>query len=271
MKTDIKEDGRVMVEILEETGELVIRIGGQEYARYQFGLPRWKPYLYPLRAANGLSLLANAPTDHRNHHGFWVGHGRVGETDCWLERHNSGKIVHEAFERLVGGDEMGSFIERCNWEGVDGEIVLKDVRTFTFYDMPSEGRVFDFEISLQAPAASPVTLNSAGKRNERDTYRQKASWMDCSGKLGRLACGVALFDHPENPDYPSRWFTRDYGTFSPNYAFFEEEPLLIEPEKPLRLRYRVFTHSGDAEAGGVQQAWETYYGSSGVTPHLTLR
>ena len=247
-----------MVEILEETGELVIRIGGQEYARYQFGLPRWKPYLYPLRAANGLSLLANAPTDHRNHHGFWVGHGRVEETDCWLERHNSGKIVHEAFERLGGGDEMGSFIERCRWEDVDGKIVLKDTRTFTFYDMPSEGRVFDFEISLLAPADAPVTLhptneagiphlrvsegltvrtggamlNSAGKRNERETYRQKASWMDCSGKLGRLSCGVALFDHPENPDYPTRWFTRDYGTFSPNYAFSRMIRSLSNPAVP---------------------------------------
>ena len=286
-----------MVEILEETGELVIRIGGQEYARYQFGLPRWKPYLYPLRAANGLSLLANAPTDHRNHHGFWVGHGRVDDTDCWLERHNSGKIVHEAFERLMGGEEMGSFMERCRWEDADGKIVLKDTRAFTFYDMPSEGRVFDFEISLMAPANVPVTLhptneagiphlrvsegltvrtggvmlNSAGKRNERETYRQKAAWVDCSGKLGRLSCGVALFDHPENPDYPTRWFTRDYGTFAPNYAFFEEDPLVIEPSSPLRLRYRVFTHSGDAEAGGVQQAWETYYGSAGVAPHLTLR
>ena len=286
-----------MVEILEEKGELVIRIGGQEYARYQFGAPRWKPYLYPLRAANGLSLLADAPTDHRNHHGFWVGHGRVDETDCWLERHNSGKIVHESFERLTGGEEMGSFIEACRWEDVSGKTVLRDTRTFTFYDMPNEGRVFDFEITLQAPATLPVTLhptnesgiphlrmaegltvktggamlNSEGKSKERETYRQKAAWIDCSGKLGRLACGIALFDHPQNPDYPTRWFTRDYGTFSPNYAFFEDEPIVIEPEKPLRLRYRVFTHAGDAEAGGVRRAWETYYGSSAPPPHLTLK
>src|SRR5271154_5227070 len=103
-----------MVEILEEPGQLIVRIGGQEYTRYQYGAPRWKPYLYPLRAANGLSLLADAPTDHRHHHGLWIGHGRVDELDFWLERHNSGKIVHEGFEEIQSG-EAGTFLAKSAW------------------------------------------------------------------------------------------------------------------------------------------------------------
>ncbi len=47
-----------MVEIIEEADRLVIRIDGQEYTQYHYGPMVWKPYLYPLRAANGLSLLA---------------------------------------------------------------------------------------------------------------------------------------------------------------------------------------------------------------------
>ena len=110
-----------MVEILEENGQLIIRIGGQEYTRYQFGPPRWKPYLYPLRASNGLSLLADAPTDHRHHHGFWVGHGRVDENDFWLERHNSGKIVHVQFAEIVNGEQSGHFTAQNDWVAPDGE------------------------------------------------------------------------------------------------------------------------------------------------------
>ena len=292
----MKEGDYAMVEILEEKGELITRIGGQEYARYQFGAPRWKPYLFPIRAGNGLSLVADAPTDHRNHHGFWVGHGRVDDTDCWLERHNSGTIAHQSFENVTSGGDMASFTEHCHWLATSGSVVLTDTRTFIFYDMPSEGRIFDFDITLQSPddraislhptneAGIPhirmaegltvktggVMLNSEGRRNERETYRQRAAWLDCSGKLGRLACGLAVFDHPKNPAFPTPWFTRDYGPFSPNFGFFDDEPIVITPTEPLRLRYRIYTHSGNAEEGRVQQAWEMYLASAGGAP-LTLQ
>jgi hypothetical protein len=278
-----------MVEITEENGQLIISIGRQEYTRYQFGPPRWKPYLYPLRAANGLSLLADAPTDHRHHHGLWVGHGRVDDADFWLERHNSGKIVHKTFEEIVTGKDTGSFTSVNDWTAVSGEVMLKDTRKFTFYESPTDARPFDFEILLEPVGRRTVTLypsneagiphlrvaegltvktggtitNADGKTNERGTYKQRSPWLDCSGKLGRLACGIAVFDHPENPDFPTPWFTRDYGPFSPNYGFFQEDPTIIAPKSPLRLRYRIFTHSGDVNDGGVAEAWEEYARSCG--------
>jgi len=277
-----------MVEISEENGQLIISIGGQEYTRYQFGAPRWKPYLYPLRAANGLSLLADAPTDHRHHHGIWVGHGRVDDADFWLERHNSGTIVHKTFEQIVTGEETGAFTALNDWVAASGEVMLKDTRTFTFYNQPSEGRAFDFEIRIESPDSRTVRLypsneagiphirvaegltvktggtltNAEGKTNERGTYKQRSPWVDCSGKLGRLACGVAVFNHPENPEHPTSWFTRDYGPFSPNYGFFQEDPILIAPSEPLHLRYRIYTHSGDVEQGNVAEAWEVYGGAA---------
>jgi hypothetical protein len=73
-----------------------------------------------------------------------------------------------------------------------------------------------------------------------------------------LACGIAVFDHPENPDHPTTWFTRDYGPFSPNYGFFRDEPIVIAPGAPLRLRYRIYTHTGDVKEARVAQVWEAY-------------
>jgi hypothetical protein len=286
-----------MVEVIVETGQLVIRIGGQEYARYQYGPGCWKPYLYPLRAANGLSLLADAPTDHRHHHGFWVGHGRVDDVDCWLERHNSGRIVHQSFTEMTSGDDAGRFTEQCVWLAPDGKVILADTRTFIFYATPVDARIFDFVLELHAPSESPVTLyqtneaglpqlrmaegltvksggvliNAEGKLGERGTYKQRSPWLDCSGKLGRLNCGVALFDHPDNPDHPTRWFSRDYGPFSPNYGFFQEEPIIITPTCPLRLRYRVYSHSGDVTEAQVAVKWEEYRMTAGhADPVLSL-
>lgn len=274
-----------MVEILEESSQLVVRIGGQEYARYHYGRNAWKPYLYPLRAANGLSLLADAPTDHRHHHGLWFGHGRVNdEVDCWLERHNSGRILHQAFTDVTTSSEIGGFTETCVWEDNKGRPVLTDTRTFTFHDTPPEARLFDIEIVLSAPERGRAVLhptneaglphlraaeglsvktggvltNAGGKTNERGTYRQRSPWLDCSGRLGRQACGFAVFDHPDNPDSPTPWFTRDYGPFSPNYLFFAGEPVEITPDAPLRLRYRVFSHSGDVNEADVAGVYEAY-------------
>lgn len=177
----------------------------------------------------------------------------------------------------------------------NGDLCLTDTRTFTFHDTPPEARIFDFEIVLRAPSQTTVTLhptnqaglphlrvaeglavktggtftNAEGKKNERETYRQRSPWLDCSGKLGRLTCGIALFDHPQNPDYPTPWFTRDYGPFSPNYGLFQDEPIVIAPRKPLRLRYRIYTHTGDVTEGRVQEAWEKYVASEG-SPDLAI-
>lgn len=278
-----------MVEIMDEGRQLVVRIGGQEYARYHYGADVWKPFLHPLRAANGLSLLADAPTDHRHHHGLWVGHGRVNdEVDCWLERHNSGRIVHTGFDAMQSNAEIGGFTESCAWEDNRGRVVLADSRIFTFHDTPPDARFFDFELILSAPGDETVRLfptneaglphlraaegltvktggvltNAEGGQNERGTYRKRSPWLDCSGKLGRLDCGVALFDHPGNPDHPTPWFTRDYGPVSPNYIFFGGDPVEVTPDAPLRLRYRVFTHTGNATEADVAGAYEAYADSA---------
>lgn len=274
-----------MVDILQEAGHLIVRIAGQEYARYNYSLSVWKPYLSPVRAANGLSLLADSPLDHRHHHGFWVGHGRVDDTDFWLERHNSGRIVHQNFAPFVEGETSGGFTQTCAWTAASGKVVLHDTRTFTFYESSSEARHFDFEIVLNAPTSEPVVLsptnqagiphlrvaegltarsggtitNASGQKNERETYKQTSPWIDCSGTLGRLKCGIALFDHPHNPDFPTPWFTRDYGPVSPNFGFFRQDAIEVTPDTPLRLRYRVYTHTGDVSEGKVAEAWEAYH------------
>ena len=36
-----------------------------------------------------------------------------------------------------------------------------------------------------------------------------------AGARGGVTEGIAIFQHPGNRWYPSKWFTRDYGFFSP--------------------------------------------------------
>ena len=36
------------------------------------------------------------------------------------------------------------------------------------------------------------------------------------------------------------------------------DPISISPQTPLRLRYRIYTHTGDVTEGRVREAWEVY-------------
>ena len=61
------------------------------------------------------------------------------------------------------------------------------------------------------------------------------------------------------PGFPPLWILRHYG--DRNAAWPRgEEPFSLEPGQPLELRYRLWMHQGDAEAGGVAEAWRAFSG-----------
>ena len=57
--------------------------------------------------------------------------------------------------------------------------------------------------------------------------------------------GIAIIQDPDNRWYPSKWFTRDYGFFSPTPMYWLENDRLELPKaQPLTLKYRVLVHTG---------------------------
>ena len=68
------------------------------------------------------------------------------------------------------------------------------------------------ELSAQAGG---VLLNAAGALGEKGTFGTASPWCDVSGTRFGLREGIAIFESPKNRWYPSKWFTRDYGFFSP--------------------------------------------------------
>ena len=64
--------------------------------------------------------------------------------------------------------------------------------------------------------------------------------------------GLAIFDSPRNPWFPSKWFTRDYGFFSPTpFEWLDEKGVKLASGKSLELHYRVIVHAGDAGQAGI--------------------
>ncbi len=100
-------------------------------------------------------------------------------------------------------------------------------------------------------------LNARKQRNEQNVHLQRAEWLDQSGPiLPDRWSGIAMLDHPANPNHPTMWHCRNDGWAGA--AFCGEKPYTVEAAQPLRLRYRLVLHRGDAVQGHVADQWQAY-------------
>ncbi len=256
------------VQISPQDGALRVEIRGQLFTVYHFAdVPR--PYFYPVLGPDELPMTRHWPMeeakgeehDHPHHRGLWYAHGDVNGLDFWSEAANYCKIVHDQFLKVQSGREVGIIKSTDKWVNHDGAIVCTDVRTVRIYNRPATERMFDFDITLQAPPDKPVVFGdtkegsmatrlaetmrlkhkdgpgdghivmSTGVRDQ-ETWGKRADWCDYYGPVaggpnGPETLGLAIFDHPDNPRHPTTWHVRDYGLFAANpfgLHDFEKKP-----------------------------------------------
>jgi len=256
------------VQISQQDGTLRVEIGGRLFTVYHFkDVPR--PYFYPVLGPDEAPMTRKWPLeestdeehDHPHHRGLWYAHSSVNGLDFWTETKNACKIVHDGFLKVQSGKDYGIVKSKDKWIDHDGVVVCTDVRTMRIYNLPGDERMFDFDITLQAPPDKPVVLGddkdgtiatrvaetmrlkhktepgeghivmSTGLKDE-DTWGKRADWCYyygpvAGGSNGRETLGVAIFDHPDNPRHPTTWHVRDYGLFAANpfgLHDFEKKP-----------------------------------------------
>jgi hypothetical protein len=256
------------VQITPQDGKLRVEISGQLFTVYHYAdVPR--PYYYPILGPDELPMTRQWPMedakdeehDHPHHRGLWYAHGNVDGLDFWSEATNFCKIVHVEFVKVQSGQDYGLIQSKDNWLDHDGAVICTDVRTLRIYNLPSQERMFDFDITLQAPPGKAVVFGdtkegtmatrvaeimrlqhkngpgeghivmSTGLRDE-ETWGKRADWCDyygpvAGGRNGPETLGVAIFDNPQNPRHPTTWHVRDYGLFAANpfgLHDFEKKP-----------------------------------------------
>ncbi len=107
--------------------------------------------------------------------------------------------------------------------------------------------------------------NSEGIAGYPDVWGKRARWMTLSGIVEDRPVTVAIFDHPQNPGFPTYWHARDYGLFAANpfgQAVFSEgaEALhfALAPGASTMLRHRIVLFSGHPEPDEVEAAWRDF-------------
>ncbi len=261
-------------------------------------------YFYPVLGPEGIRMnrhwpmadVAGEDHDHPHHRSLWYSHGAVNGVDFWAEGPKAGSIVHQKFLEISSGRDSGVLRSANKWIAPDGTVKLTDERTFRVYARPSNERLFDFEVTLKAPADEDAVLGDtkegsmAMRVNEEmrltrgknqpgqghimlstgvkdgATWGQRADWCDYYAPLDGKVVGIAIFDHPGNPKHPTWWHVRDYGLFAANpfgVHDFERKPagtgdVRIPAGGSLTFRYRFYLHEGDTEQAKVADRYRDY-------------
>ena len=99
--------------------------------------------------------------------------------------------------------------------------------------------------------------NSEGGINEKQVFWKRARWVDYSGPITHDKLeGITLFDHPQNPNFPSYFHVRNDGWMGASLTF--DRPRKIEPTKPLRLRYGLYVHSDMKAKEAIETQWKQF-------------
>lgn len=148
--------------------KIAVEIDGEPFTTFYIaGESLHRPYLYPLRSAEGIVVTRSFPAgqipgesiDHPHQAGVFYGHGEVNGYNYWSIQNvpeppsrgssTRGRIVLRELGSVRNGDETGSIDVVLDWLTPTGQPLLIERRTMTFYSHP-ELRIIDFDFHFQA-------------------------------------------------------------------------------------------------------------------------
>jgi hypothetical protein len=272
--------------VLTESSEgLAIVVEGKAFSTYRITGSQ-RPFMYPVMGPGGAALTRELPwtksDDHPHHSSIWIGHGKVNDTDFWLNGDDNGKIEHTGFSNITSDDKGAAFTACARWVMPDGDVLMTDERRISLSVLPQGGRVMDWHITFKAGEedvtfqdtkegtmairVAPILsiregegkiLTSAGIKNKK-AWGTKAEWVCFYGKDPKgEQVTITMMDHPSNLRHPTTWHARDYGLFAANpfglhdFEKSDDETkgnYVLKAGETLTQRYRIIIQSGEPDA-----------------------
>lgn len=233
-----------------------IDIDGKPFSTFYIsGEAAPKPYLHPLRMADGLIMTRRYPMeqvqgetrDHPHHRGLWFTHGLINGIDFWINEKSDrplkvprGVITLEGTPKVKDGKKQGTIESVHIWKTPDTlKPLLRESRKMTFHSHPTL-RMFDFDVTFTAldtvtwgdtkegffairirdemteKAKNGKLISSTGAELMKNVWGKAFPWVDYSGTLEGKKVGIAILEHPASFRAPTYWHARDYGLFAAN-------------------------------------------------------
>jgi hypothetical protein len=258
---------------------------GTEIAGYHFGPNLHRPFIYPVIGPSGRSLTRmghpHDPESHSHHNSVWISHNDIDGINFWSDG-GKGKIRHKRIIKFEDGEQACSITTENQWLADQNKVLLLETRSVTALPLDDSEWLMIIDMEFKANE-KPVTLgktpfgmlgvrmaktigvndgggtirNSEGAVNEKEILWKRARWVDYSGLItNEISEGITLFDHPDNPNFPSYFHVRNDGWMGASLTF--EEPRVIQPDKPLHLRYGLYIHSDIKSKDAIEAKWKQF-------------
>ncbi len=257
-----------------------------EVTRYHFGSQNERPFLYPLMGPSGKSLTRmghpHDPNGHSHHNSIWIAHHDVGGADFWSDKSQAGRIVHQRILEYEDSNREAVIGSHNRWQ-IHQETKMEDYRRYRIESLDDGETLLTIDLELHSPKNFSVTLgktpfgvlavrmaktigvhdgagrirNSEGAVNEEGVLWKPAKWCDYSGAISATTIeGVTLLDHPTNFNHPTTFHVRNDGWMGASLTY--EGPRVIEPGKPLHLRYGLYVHAGLPTQAQLDARWQAF-------------
>jgi len=266
-----------------EKDKVVVTVEGELFTCYKFAHSQKYPYFWPVNGPlTGKSITTETSQPYPHHHSLFFGCDRVNGGNYWQDVNKRGQILSQGpkIAEVSGGRVV--LTDTCLWKQPGKDPVVEDARQITISAPSEKLRIIDFKIimtplvdieilktnhSLFSARVVPelsvksggTLINAEGKTSEKGTFGAASPWCDYSGTRDGAAEGIAILQNPTNRWYPSKWFTRDYGFFSPTPMYWlQGDKLNLAKGEKLTLEYRGVVHAGDAETANVAELFNRY-------------
>jgi hypothetical protein len=249
-----------------------ITVDGAFFTSYHTRADEKYPFFFPVNApATGTSVTSLRNGEYPHHSSLFFGCDKVNGGNYWQEGLETGQILSRGpvLEKAAGAEVV--FTDTCDWKRPGAQPPIRDARRVAISAPTRQLRQIDVEIAMTALVDVTIEktnhslfsvrldpdisvrqgghlVNAAGAAGEKATFGQGSPWIVGYGRRGSGTTeGLALFQHPGNPWYPSPWFTRDYGFLSPTPMYWpaDGQATRLAKGETLRLRYRVLVFSAD--------------------------
>ena len=276
--------GQLKVSAIKHRDRIDVLINKNLFTTYIFSGEEKYPFFFPVNgpSTSGITSMRNANYPH--HSSLFFGCDKVNGGNFWQEGLERGQIISLRSDLIPSGDYKVIIDNECIWRRPGANAPIKDVRKITITAPGNDLYMIDFDITMEmlenvviektnhslfsgrmdpdlAVINGGIMVNAEGAQSEKGTFGIPSGWIDCTGKRGDKIEGMAIFQHPTNPGYPTPWFTRDYGFFSPTPMYWprdEKAGSVYRKGDKLTLRYRVIIHSGNHETSNIAGQFEAY-------------
>ena len=226
-----------------------------------------RPYLHPLVAPDESAVLTeDAPAHHPWQHGLSIGLNDVNGVGFWTEgRHEPHRAIDGTFHpqplrAAVVQGHTARWVVETEYRAPTGTALMDETQRWLARD---DGNAYclDLEWILRARidiqfgrydygglflrmpwrADAGFTMhNSQGAKAREQIEAQRACWVAVS--TGRA--GIAIFDHPQNPEHPVPWRADNSFGFGPSRCIAGAWKLAAGESARLLHRVFVFTEPG---------------------------